>query len=407
LGRVLTDGLWFALLDPDVDESDLRALGVSWLGGHYPEDKITPQVAAEGWGAWALEGDGRVALQARFFEDASVGVLRGILADLGAEVRRVDLRLQKVELAIAVEQARELLELDAIRWVEEAPPPRMPFNDASRQLVGADVLQAAPYGLTGSGVVLGICDGGTVGSHPDFSGRLELLVASAPTDHATHVAGTMAGSGAQSMTAGGMSLQWRGVAPGADIVSWRFSDPVSPHADLVQRGGVLSQNSWGLLISTQTFSCHLHGAYQYFAPEYDEIVRGFYDDTPVCVVFAAGNFRRGSNTNECGYGPYGVVAPPGTAKNVITVGAVDSVTDAMAFFSSWGPVADGRLKPDVVAPGWQASGDEGVTSSSTNGIGLYRVFDRGPSEPVSGGRSAALDDEGGSDSHGEGFGREQ
>jgi len=371
LGRVLTDGLWFALVEPGADVLDLRRFGVSWLGGYYSEDKISPQVASEGWGAWAIEAGGRVALQARFFEDVSEEVLRELLAGVGAEVRRVDVGLQKVELAIDIDQAIRLLELDAIRWLEEVPPPRVPLNNASRQLVGADVLQEAPYGLTGSGVVLGICDSGTVDSHPDFAGRLELLVTSAPTDHTTHVAGTMAGDGAASEAAGGTPLQWRGVAPGADIVSWRFNDPVNPHAGLVQRGGVLSQNSWGLLISPDTFSCHLHGTYQYYAPEYDAIVRGFFDGTPLNVVFAAGNLRWGSDTNSCGYGPYGVISPPGTAKNVITVGAVDSVTDAMAFFSSWGPAADGRLKPDVVAPGWQASDDLAVTSTSSTNVGGY------------------------------------
>jgi subtilisin family serine protease len=164
-----------------------------------------------------MEADGRVALQARFFDDVTEVALREALSGVGAEVRRVDTQMRKVELAIAVEQASSLLELDVLRWVEEAPPPRVPFNDASRVLVGADAAAQAPYGLTGSGVVLGVCDGGTVDSHPDFEGRLELLVASAPTDHATHVAGTMAGSGAASESAGGTALQWRGVAPGADI----------------------------------------------------------------------------------------------------------------------------------------------------------------------------------------------
>jgi hypothetical protein len=35
----------------------------------------------------------------------------------------------------------------------------------------------------------------------------------------------------------------------------------------------------------------------------------------------------------------------------------------MTFFSSWGPVADGRLKPELVAPGAQGGGDGGVTST--------------------------------------------
>ena len=81
------------------------------------------------------------------------------------------------------------------------------------------------------------------------------------------------------------------------------------------------------------------------------------------VLFAGGNYRVGTTTNVCSLGPYGVVAPPGTAKNVITVGAINSDDGAMTVFSAWGPTDDGRLKPDLVAPGSQAGGDLGVTSA--------------------------------------------
>ncbi len=60
------------------------------------------------------------------------------------------------------------------------------------------------------------------------------------------------------------------------------------------------------------------------------------------VLFAAGNERDDG------------ISPPGTAKNVITVGAhvnrYDSA-DEMYYWSSRGPTDDGRIKPDLVAPG--------------------------------------------------------
>ena len=39
----------------------------------------------------------------------------------------------------------------------------------------------------------------------------------------------------------------------------------------------------------------------------------------------------------------------------------------MAIFSSWGPTDDGRIKPDLVAPGCQVSDDFGVTSTTFAG----------------------------------------
>jgi hypothetical protein len=62
------------------------------------------------------------------------------------------------------------------------------------------------------------------------------------------------------------------------------------------------------------------------------------------------------------YVNYHCLGPPGTAKNMITVGAINSDDNTISFFSSWGPTDDGRVKPDLVAPGSQTGGDQGVTS---------------------------------------------
>jgi subtilisin-like proprotein convertase family protein len=131
----------------------------------------------------------------------------------------------------------------------------------------------------------------------------------------------------------------------------------------------ISSNSWGASSN----------AYSIDSQEYDALVR---DAQPTgapfpaagnqeyVILFAAGNDGSGSNT----------VGLPGTAKNVITVGAAegvqafggadgcgtgdveaDSVNDIVGF-SSRGPTADGRRKPDIVAPGTHISG--GVAQAS-------------------------------------------
>ena len=59
------------------------------------------------------------------------------------------------------------------------------------------------------------------------------------------------------------------------------------------------------------------------------------------------------------YGPEtGTISLPGCAREAITVGSVDS-DSSLSSFSSRGPTADGRTKPDLVAPG------EGITSTRT------------------------------------------
>ncbi|HEV2670256.1 MAG TPA: S8 family serine peptidase, partial [Gemmatimonadales bacterium] len=60
----------------------------------------------------------------------------------------------------------------------------------------------------------------------------------------------------------------------------------------------------------------------------------------ILVVTAAGNEGPGSRT----------IWTPGDADSALTIGAEDSL-GTIAFFSSRGPTADGRIKPDFTAPG--------------------------------------------------------
>ena len=53
------------------------------------------------------------------------------------------------------------------------------------------------------------------------------------------------------------------------------------------------------------------------------------------------------------------------------MGALNSNDDSMTGFSSWGPTDDGRMKPDVSAPGCQNTDDDGVTSTSSSGDNNY------------------------------------
>jgi hypothetical protein len=80
-------------------------------------------------------------------------------------------------------------------------------------------------------------------------------------------------------------------------------------------------------------------------------------DSGVCVVAAAGNFGYQTfTTKEGAYESYAAfsITDPGNADGVITVGATHRYsphTYGVSFFSSRGPTGDGRMKPDLVAPG--------------------------------------------------------
>ncbi|MCK4444554.1 MAG: S8 family serine peptidase, partial [Thermoplasmata archaeon] len=71
------------------------------------------------------------------------------------------------------------------------------------------------------------------------------------------------------------------------------------------------------------------------------------DDLGVSIAVSAGNDGPGAGT----------VSIPGDAFNILTVGSINDgnsdsrVGDVLSGFSSRGPLDDGRIKPDVVAPG--------------------------------------------------------
>ena len=133
-------------------------------------------------------------------------------------------------------------------------------------------------------------------------------------------------------------------------------------------GARISNNSWGEVGSS--------GMYDSLAQAYDALVRDVGaagKNRQMVVVFAAGNSGSGAKSIES----------PGSAKNVITVGAAENVrsltpanggnnssgndgcstpdtsansANAVASFSSRGPCQDGRMKPDIVAPGTHITG---------------------------------------------------
>lgn len=78
----------------------------------------------------------------------------------------------------------------------------------------------------------------------------------------------------------------------------------------------------------------------------------------VCVVVAAGNAGYGTVTQFSGAperaAHVGTIMDPGNAALAITVGSTHRDmphTYGVSYFSSKGPTADGRMKPDLVAPG--------------------------------------------------------
>jgi len=196
-----------------------------------------------------------------------------------------------------------------------------------------------------------------------------------PMGHGTHVAGSIVSSGENSNLL-------RGGAFGAKIIAQSMWSPLLGGlmvpvklANLFdaayKQGARIHSNSWGKNAG--------YGVYDSFSQQVDEFM---FNNQDFLLLFAAGN--EGADKDSNGKIDEGSLLSPATAKNVLTVGASENLTklggiqkqikdlksakgkweadpiassyvsdneNGVAMFSSRGPTADKRRKPDIVSPG--------------------------------------------------------
>lgn len=367
--------------------------GVAPVLSEYKQEKTVREHAV---GEWAVEEDGTMLLRVEVWPDAPFETSANTLAQVVEEIVETLPDFNAMIVRVTPDNVDVLTSLNNVRWVEPVPPPFVEFNDDVRRNMRVNQVHAAPYNLRGSGVNIGIWDGGRVDPHDDFTGRLTIIDTGANISrHATHVAGTVGGSGARSQTEGGNADQWRGVAWEGQLLSSDFFGNVPNEViQAIRNNNVhMTTNSWGYAINEfPRNNCNLYGDYDGTTRDFDSVVRGTANRAAIPVVFAAGNER---DDRDCGmttvppFNNYAVVSPPGTAKNVITVGAINSNDNSMTLFSSWGPMDDGRLKPEVVAPGCQVT-DDGSVTSTVPGNGYGTICGTSMATPATSGLVALL-----------------
>ena len=337
-----------------------------------------------------MHADGTLSLRIYYFDDVPESTALAAVAQHQGIVEERDSVLHWLTIRLPVSQIQPLAAEDSVHWLSETPPAPTPLNDSIRSRVRANDVQAPPYNLSGAGVIVGMWDCTLVWPHIDFLGRLTnqsgehtaCTGSDATENHATHVAGILAGSGTNSETQGGTPSQWKGIAPGAQIIAYDFYSPTFEIPSAISTYGIdLSQNSWGYPPAADV-DCHLvYGNYDASAHDYDSIVTGSAGKR-IPVVFAAGNSQ-----GACGM--WNSITPPATAKNVIAVGMTDSQVDSLKNPSSIGPTDDGRIKPDVVAPGARADNTAGIMSTQP-GDSYGREYGTSMAAPVVSGMLALM-----------------
>lgn len=273
------------------------------------------------------------------------------------------------------------------------PVYRKLYNLGSARTLNTDFLRPRSnlaLNLLGQGMTVGVWDGDNFNeNHIEFGNRVRSRgsISDEPLglggDHSTHVTGTIA--------AAGFNAAARGMAPETSAFVYDFLNDFAEIATELARDEpmLVSNHSYGLVLGWQPTPSGWRWVGDPSISNTVDYRFGFYDGNNSRVldelafnapfylhVRAAGNDR--SDTGDGSRppdGPYDCIGPEGVAKNVLTVGAVEKIDNRysrpedviMSAFSSWGPTDDGRIKPDIVAPGVDIFS---TYASGTNQYGL-------------------------------------
>ncbi len=276
-------------------------------------------------------------------------------------------------------------------------------NSGAADTMGTDELWpsgASFLDLTGTNTFMGMWDANELRSaHVEFNGRaLQMDDADPYTNdpHPTQVAGTM--------MAQGVNASAKGMAFEAFLDAYDWNDDHSEMADAASTNDLQISNhsyaratGWNIVsfdggqtyyriwygdISVDTYEDYKFGFYS--PTEAREIDAVVYQAKTYLPIWSAGNEYGGYNSGppsqpawhyvpvgkylvptnlvheaDGGAASFDLIPPQGVAKNILTVGAIEKIVGGyqdpsdvvLASFSSVGPTDDGRIKPDVVAPG--------------------------------------------------------
>jgi subtilisin family serine protease len=322
--------------------------------------------------------------------DTTADLVTGAIEEMAAN--------RRIQVGPNIDRMRRFVAADLTR--NEVERLRTQFTQLNIQRIWRDMqkralihesthtVQARPanlgYGATGGGIGWAVLDTGIRGDHPHFQMHNNIVsqwdctslgpprehlpgsTGSATLDkngHGTHVAATIAGE-LRDVTGAAGPVDLLGMAPQAKLHGFKvLTDDGRGHDSYIIKAldKIAEMNE----ASSQNV---IHGVNLSLGGNFDPSVYGC-GHTPLCqelrrlwrqgvlVCLAAGNEGYAMLRSETGFIPANLdisVGDPANLEEAIAVGSVHKTnphTYGISYFSSRGPTADGRRKPDLVAPG--------------------------------------------------------
>ncbi len=316
---------------------------------------------------------GHADLNIKYFKNVDISEVATILQNNNAEILFIADQFNTFKIRIPIENIDALSGEGIIKSVDLITPPTRVENERSKANHRSNALAANYAGgrnLTGNGVVVGVWDTNLY-PHLDFDTRTtshQQLYAGTGGDHANHVTGTIAGSGALDPNALGM-------APEATIHGWNCCTQTPLPGYVMMQNAIINQN---ITITSNSYGfgadCDNTPTYFTVNANYDQVV---YDAPNLMHVFSAGNSQ-----GDC---PGGFFTVSWTHKNSLIVAATNQ-TSSITGFSSFGPLFDGRIAPTISGVGANvysteldnSYGNKSGTSMSGPGVSgtIAQIYER-------------------------------
>ena len=408
---------WIVRMTPEMSQRIKGFRGTQAVLPFEPYYKLSDQLLE--YAVMQADIPGLLTLQLTMFKGTEEAMFSA-LEDLGTEYLQESVSPFGRTVLVKAKRAAlgAIASLDGVLTVETAAP-RVVANDLTRVRLGIDnsltnMVSTNFHELSGKDILININDTSVDGGHPDLTNRVFSISndnLSDPDGHGTHVAGIIASSGVNSPMVTNVfgsptNANFHGMAPDSKLFVLPIdliTGPLVSDAFLQERAAeynYVDQSRTNALISNNSWGLRNVREYNSSAASFDAAVRDalpeMEGDQPILYVFSAGN--TGSGNSEGRSGEPASISSPATAKNVITVGSIESLrfitnevvtgfidevmtndmgmaitneipilervfqapTDSstqVSDFSSRGNVGIGiegdfgRFKPDVVAPG--------------------------------------------------------